>query len=161
MDFGPVAPDGGDSRSVVAMIGLHADRERVQDLMDCEVRERLRERLRAGNDLVSMVVSATAVDTFPDGHDVSAVAGSPGSRIRGLSAGGVVDLHCESDLRDLSVLDCESVEEHERNTWNDWCNSAFRTGSDGFPPGDEDTQPVVVFINRLWWDDTMAESWCL
>ena len=203
MDISPVAPDGGDGRPVVAMIGLHTDLERIQDLMDCgddgmvwDIRDEfqtvdyvlvcydgdsedsewedpwrlvyvehvdpcafdaldgmkleVRQRLRADHELVIMVVSATALDTFPDGHDVSAVADSPVSRIRG------VDLYCDDDSSDLSVSDCESVE--ERNTWNDWCDSAFRTGSDGFPPGDGDTQPVVVFSNRLWWDDTMAES---
>ena len=73
------------------------------------------ERLQAGNDPVNMVGSATAVNTLPDGHDVSSVVDSPVHWTFGVPAGGRVALYYEGDLSDLSDSDCESVEDHERH----------------------------------------------
>ena len=101
-----------------------------------------------------MVGSAMEVNILTDGHDVSRVADSPIHRTSGVPAGGGVALYYEGELSDL---DCESVGDHERDTWDDWCDSAFRNGLGGFPPGDEDTQPPVVFSDQLFWDDDMAE----
>ena len=51
-------------------------------------------------------------------------------------------------------MDCG---DREIDTWEDWCDSAFRKGYGGFSPNTEDTQPPVVFSNQLFWDDDIAE----
>ena len=39
---------------------------------------------------------------------------------------------------DLNDLDCGSVGDQELDTWEDWCDSAFRNGYSGFPPDADD-----------------------
>ena len=101
-----------------------------------------------------MVDSATAVDILTEGHDVSRVAEFPIHRTSGVPDGGGVAFYYEGDLSDL---DCGSVEDCERDTWDDWCDSAFCDGYGGFPSDADDTQPPVVFSDQLFWDDDIAE----
>ena len=54
---------------------------------------------------------------------------------------------------DLSDSDCGSTGDRERDTWDEWCDSAFRNGYGGFPPDADDPQPPVVFSNQLFGDD--------
>ena len=58
---------------------------------------------------------------------------------------------------DLSDSDCGSTGDRERDTWDGWCDSAFRNGYGGFPPDADDPQPPVVFSNPLFWDNDIAE----
>ena len=59
---------------------------------------------------------------------------------------------------DISDSDCGSVEDRERDTWEDWCHSAFRNGYGGFPPDTDDPLPPVVFSSQLFWDEDIAEA---
>ena len=47
-----------------------------------------------------------------------------------------------SDEEDFSEPDDGSVEDFERNTWADWCGSAFETAFGAFPPEADDTRPA-------------------
>ena len=67
-----------------------------------------------------------------DGYDVSRVADPPIHGTSGVPDGGGVALYYEGDLSDS---DCGSVADRERDTWDDWCDSAFCNGFGGFPPG--------------------------
>ena len=101
-----------------------------------------------------MVVSETAVDILTEGHDVSRVAEYPIHRASGGTDGDGVAFYYEGDLSDS---DCGSTGDREKDTWDDWCDSAFRNGYGGFPPDADDPEPPVVFSNQLFWDDDIAE----
>ena len=103
---------------------------------------------------VDMVDSETAVDILTEGHDVSRVAESPIQRAPGVTDGDGVAFYYEGDLGDS---DCGSTGDRERDTWDDWCDSAFHNGYGGFPPDADDPQPPVMFSNQLFWDDDIAE----
>ena len=50
------------------------------------------------------------------------------------------------------------VEDRERDTWKDWCNSAFlRNGYGAFPPDTEDPLPTVLFSDKLFSDEDIAD----
>ena len=101
-----------------------------------------------------MVASEMAVDILTEGHDVSRVAESPIHRTSGVTDGDGVAFYYEGDLSDS---DCVSAGDRERDTLDDWCDSAFRNGYGAFPPDADDPQPPVVFSNQLFWDDDIAE----
>ena len=89
------------------------------------------------------------------GHDVPKVAGSPNRRNSGeMDGGGGVALYYEGDLSDS---DCGSVEDREIDTWEDWCDSAFRNGNGGFPPDTDDPLLPVVFSGQLFWDEDISD----
>ena len=58
---------------------------------------------------------------------------------------------------DISGLDCGLVEDRERDTWEDWCDSAFRNGYGAFPPDTDDPLPPVLFSGKLFPDEDIAE----
>ena len=100
-------------------------------------------------------MTAMAVDILTEGHDVSSIAKSPIHQTSGVpDGGGVASVYYEGDLSDS---DCGSVEDRERDTWDDWCDSAFCNGYGGFTPDPDDTHPPVVFSDNLFWDDDIAE----
>ena len=71
----------------------------------------------------------------------TAAVGSPTVR----SGGGLYD--CETILdedEDIRNLDEGSIGDSERNTWADWCDSAFRIGFSTFP--------TVAFSDKLFLD---------
>ena len=83
-----------------------------------------------------MVCTEPVADILTVGHDVPRVAESPINRNSYETDGGGVAFYYEGDLSDS---------DRERDTWEDWCNSAFRNGFSGFPPDTNDPQPPVVF----------------
>ena len=86
--------------------------------------------------------------------DILTVAGSPFRRSSSETDDGGAALSCEGDLSDS---DDGSVEIRERDTWEDWCDSAFRNGYGGFPPDTDGPLPPVVFSGQLFWDEDIAE----
>ena len=102
-----------------------------------------------------MVDSETAVDNLTEGHDGSNVAECLTHRVSGETDGEGVAFCCEGELGDS---DCESAGARERDTWEDWCDSAFCSGYGDFPPDVDDPQPPVVFSNQLFWNDNIAEA---
>ena len=88
-------------------------------------------------------------------HDVSGVAESPIRWTSEMPDGSGTFFYYEGDLSDSY---CGSVEDRERDAWDDWCDSAFHNGYGGFFPDAEKTRPPVVFGDQLFWDDDMAES---
>ena len=58
---------------------------------------------------------------------------------------------------DISDSDCGSVEDRERDTWEDWCESAFQNGHGAFPPDTDDPLPMVVFSDKLFSDEEIAD----
>ena len=62
-------------------------------------------------------------DLFNERHDVPDAAVSPNRRSCSETYGGGTALYYEGDISDS---DCGSVEDRERDTWEDWCDSAFR-----------------------------------
>ena len=62
-----------------------------------------------------------------------------------------------SDDQDFSEPDDGSVEDFERNTWADWCGSAFETAFGAFPQEAANTRPAVMFSNRLFSDEELAD----
>ena len=101
-----------------------------------------------------MVDSETAVDILTEGHDASRVAESLIQRAPGVTDGDGVAFYYEGDLGDS---DCGSTGDHEGDTWDDWCNSAFHNGYGGFPPDADDPQQPAMFSNQLFWDDDIAK----
>ena len=65
----------------------------------------------------------------------------------------VTTFYYEGDIGDS---DCGSVEDRERDTWDDWCDSAFHNGYGGFFPDVAGAYPPVVFSNQ--WENDIAES---
>ena len=58
-------------------------------------------------------------------------------------------------MRGVSVIRTVhgSVEDRERDTWDDWCDSAFHNGYWFFSQ-----MPLVVFSDQLLWENDIAES---
>ena len=82
------------------------------------------------------------------------------------TGGGLIGNSCETDgggvafyyEGDLSDSDCGSeIGDREIDTWEDWCDSAFRNDYGGFPPDTNDPQPSAVFSDQLFWDEDIAE----
>ena len=61
----------------------------------------------------------------------------------------------EGDIRNS---DDGSIEDHERNSWVDWCNSAFWNGISTFPSDADNLQPMVVFSDKLFSDEVLADT---
>ena len=68
-------------------------------------------------------------DIFTGRHDVPNVAVSPNCQSYSETYGGGAALYYEGVISDL---DCGSVEDRERDTSEDWCDSAFRNGYGAF-----------------------------
>ena len=99
-----------------------------------------------------MVCKAPMADILTVRHNVPEVAGSPIRRSSSeTDGGGAACLYYEGDLSD------SDDEIRERDTWEDWCDSAFRNGNGGFPPDTDDPLPPVVFSGQLFWDEDIAE----
>ena len=58
---------------------------------------------------------------------------------------------------DISDSDCVSVEDHERDIWEDWCESAFHDGYGAVPLVMDDPLPTVVFSDKLFSDEVPAD----
>ena len=78
-----------------------------------------------------MVCKGPMADILTVRHNVPEVAGSSIRRSSSETYGGGAALYYEGDLSDS---DDGSVEKRERDTLEDWCDSAFRNGYGGFPP---------------------------
>ena len=63
-----------------------------------------------------------------------------------------------SDEGNISDSDGGSIEDRERDTWEDWCDSAFRNGFSTFPSNTDDPQPTVVFSDKLFSDEVLADT---
>ena len=63
-----------------------------------------------------------------------------------------------SDKEDFSEPDDASVEDFERNTWADWCGSAFETAFGVFPPEANGMRPAVMFSDRLFSEEELADA---
>ena len=103
---------------------------------------------------VDRVCTEPVADTLTIRYAVPEVAGSPIRQSSSETYGGGAALSYEGDISDS---DCGSVEDRERDTWEDWCDSAFRNGHGGFPPDTDDPLPPVVFSSQLFWDEDIAE----
>ena len=89
------------------------------------------------------------IDVFTGKHDVTAGAVSPNDRScsEAYDRGTVL-----SDEGNISDSDGGSIEDCERDTWEDWCDSAFQIGFSTFPSDTDDPQPTVVFSDKLFSD---------
>ena len=102
-----------------------------------------------------MVCNEPMADILTVRHNVPEVAGSPIRRSSSETVtGGGAALYYEADLSDSND---GSVEIRERDTWENWCDSAFRNGYGGFPLDTDDPLPPVVFSDQLFWDEDIAE----
>ena len=63
-----------------------------------------------------------------------------------------------SDEEDFGDPDDGSVADLEMDTWTDACSSAFGTAFGAFPPEAADTRPAVVFSNRLFSEEELADT---
>ena len=55
-------------------------------------------------------------------------------------------------------MDEGSIEDIERNTWADWCDSAFCTAFSTFPSEADGPQPTVEFSDGLLSEEVSADS---
>ena len=92
-------------------------------------------------------------DVFTERHDVPDAAGSPNFRSCSDTYDDGTALYYEGDISDL---DCGSVEDRERDTWEDWRDSVFQNGYSAFPPEMDDMLPTDVFSDKLFSDDDIA-----
>ena len=58
---------------------------------------------------------------------------------------------------DLNDSDCESVGDHDLDTWEDWCDSDLQHRYYGFSPDTEDAQPLIILSARVFWCEDMVE----
>ena len=93
-------------------------------------------------------------DIFNEIHDVPDAAVSPNRRSCSETYGGGTALFYEEDISDS---DCGSVEDRERDTWEDWCDSAFRNGYGAIPPGTDNPLLTVVFSDKLFSDEDIVD----
>ena len=77
-------------------------------------------------------------DLLTEGSDIGDIAESPIHRSSVMPHDGVSAFYYEGDLGDS---DCGSVEGRERDTWDDWCDSAFHNGYGQFFPDDAGAYP--------------------
>ena len=79
------------------------------------------------------------VDVFTGKHDVTAVTVSPNDQScsEPYDQGSVL-----FDEGNISDSDGGSMEDRERDTWEDWCDSAFQNGFSTFPSDTDDLQPT-------------------
>ena len=101
-----------------------------------------------------MVGVKPVADIFNEMHDVPDAAVSPNRRSCSETYGDGTALYYEGDISDS---DCGSVKDRERDTWEDWCESAFQNGYGAFPPDTEDPLPTVVFSDKLFSDEDPAD----
>ena len=99
--------------------------------------------------------SAGMGDLLTEGSDIGYIAESPIHRSSVMPHDGVSAFYYDGDLGDS---DCGSVEDRERDTWDDWCDSAFHNGYGDFFPDDAGAYPPVVFSDPLLWENDIAES---
>ena len=59
---------------------------------------------------------------------------------------------------DFSDPDDVSIEDNERNTWEDWCGSAFWTAFGAFPSESDGSRPMVAFSDRLFSEEGLADT---
>ena len=59
---------------------------------------------------------------------------------------------------DSSIMDKRSIEDDERSTWTDWCDSAFYTAFGTFPSAVDGPQPTVVFSDGLLSEEVLTDS---
>ena len=77
-----------------------------------------------------------------------------------IQGGGRPD-NCESMLsegEDIRNMDEGSIEDDERNTWVDWCDSAFWTAFGTFPSAVDGLQPTVAFSDGLFSEEVLTDS---
>ena len=92
---------------------------------------------------------------FEEKLSVTAAAVSPNVRSGSKSYDHGTILVEEGDIRHS---DDQSIDDHERNSWVDWCNSAFRNGISTFPSNADDPQPMVMFNDELFSDDVLTNT---
>ena len=139
----------------------HAYREHVERYEPMMMVGELPGRGSTSQELHAPQVEADKLDSvgirelLTEGNDVGEIAESPIHRSSVYPHEGVTTLYYEGDLGDS---DCGSVEDPERDTWDDWCDSAFCNGYGGAFPDDVGAYPPVVFSDPLLWENDMAES---
>ena len=57
---------------------------------------------------------------------------------------------------DSSNMDEGSIEDDERSTWTDWCDSAFWTAFGTFPSAADGPQPTVAFSDGLFPEEVLT-----
>ena len=94
-------------------------------------------------------------DVFEERLSATAAAVSPNLR----SGSGSYDFGTvlveEGDIRNS---DDQSIKDRERDSWVDWCNYTFRNGISAFPSDADYPQPMVVFNDKLFSDDVLADT---
>ena len=63
-----------------------------------------------------------------------------------------------SDEWNISDPDDGSIEDNERNTWADWCDSVFWTAFSTFPSEADGPQPTVAFSDGLFSEEGLADT---
>ena len=58
---------------------------------------------------------------------------------------------------DLNDSDCESVGDHDLDTWEDCCDSDLQNRYYGFPLDTEDAQPPIIFSAQVFRGEDMVE----
>ena len=91
-----------------------------------------------------------------DTVDVDSVTGGFAEKLSGTD--DFYQAMVSSDEEDFSEPDDGSIEDFERNTWADWCGSAFETAFGAFPPEADGTRPAVMFSDRLFSEEELADT---
>ena len=63
-----------------------------------------------------------------------------------------------SEGEDIRNMNEGSIEDDERKTWRDWCDSAFWTAFGTFPSAADGPQPTVAFSDRLFSEEVLTYS---
>ena len=107
-----------------------------------------------------MVIAEPVADVLIVGQAVPVVAESPDIRntfdLDLLNAFETVDGMPVYYGGDLNDSDCESVGDHDLDTWENWCDSDLRNY--GFCPDTEDAQPPIIFSPRVFWGEDMGTA---
>ena len=58
---------------------------------------------------------------------------------------------------DRNDSDCESVGDHDLDTWEDWCDSDLRNRYYGFFPDTEHAQLPIIFSPQVFWGEDLGK----
>ena len=94
------------------------------------------------------------VDVFK--HELAVTAAAVSPNVRGSSGYYEYGTNLNEE-GDVGSLDDGSIVDRERNTWLEWCDSAFRNGLGTIPLDADGPHPMVVFPDELCSDEDWAD----
>ena len=110
--------------------------------------------------VADVVIAKPVVDVLIVGKDIPVVAEFPDHMntvdpdiLNTFETVGGMPVYYGGDLNDS---DCESVGDHDLDTWEDWCDSDLRNRYYGFSPDTEHAQLPIIFSPQVFWGEDLG-----